>query len=123
MTVLLKSIAYFNLKNVGILSKDATLKNSILKEFPSLNFTVAPYDMIYIDELMFNNGKSYTINEHDIHNDTIILIKGIHRDQNNRDLWKDLKKMGQITVSLDMFYCGVLFFRKEQTKQHFRIRV
>ncbi|MCP4978415.1 MAG: hypothetical protein GY931_19895 [Maribacter sp.] len=57
------------------------------------------------------------------HNNSMILIKNIHQNQENSNLWELLKDNEKVTVSIDMFHCGVLFFRKEQTKEHFRIRI
>jgi len=37
--------------------------------------------------------------------------------------WKALKYHKKVTVSVDCFYFGFLFIRKEQAKQHFKIRV
>ena len=34
-----------------------------------------------------------------------------------------LKNHPKVKVSLDLFYFGVIFFRKEQAKEHFKIRV
>ena len=34
-----------------------------------------------------------------------------------------IKKHPKVTVTVDLFYFGIVFFRKEQAKEHFKIRV
>jgi hypothetical protein len=37
--------------------------------------------------------------------------------------WEQLKAIPNITVSIDLFFMGILFVRKEQLKQEFRLRM
>jgi len=57
------------------------------------------------------------------HNDTIIIIDGIHINSDMTATWKNLKNHPKVTVSIDCFSLGFLFFRREQRKQHFKIRL
>lgn len=58
-----------------------------------------------------------------IHNDSMIFVKNIHRTKDATSIWKALKQNEMVTVSMDLFHCGILFFRKEQVKEHFKIRI
>ena len=53
----------------------------------------------------------------------IILINGIYKDKKAEKDWQNIIKNKEITVSIDLFYFGLIFFRKEQAKEHFTIRV
>jgi hypothetical protein len=39
------------------------------------------------------------------------------------EAWDEIKNHPAVTVSIDTFYWGIVFFRKEQVKEHFVIRV
>ena len=39
------------------------------------------------------------------------------------EAWNQIKENPKVTLSLDTYYWGFLFFRIEQEKQHFTIRV
>ncbi|WP_298781524.1 hypothetical protein [uncultured Polaribacter sp.] len=56
-------------------------------------------------------------------NNYFIVINKIHRDKKTYNIWKKLIKNNQATVTIDLFYLGLIFFRKEQQKEHFTIRV
>ena len=37
--------------------------------------------------------------------------------------WTEIKKQEEVTLTIDLFYIGIVFFRKEnKQKQHFTIR-
>jgi len=37
--------------------------------------------------------------------------------------WEAIKKHPKVTVTIDTFSFGIVFFRQEQAKEHFKIRV
>ncbi len=39
------------------------------------------------------------------------------------EAWEQIKDHKTVTVSIDLFHWGIIFFRKEQPKQHFNIKV
>ncbi len=52
-----------------------------------------------------------------------VVIKDIHQSKVTFSNWQKLIKNPKATVTIDLFYFGLLFFRKEQAKEHFIIRV
>ncbi|TDA94761.1 class I SAM-dependent methyltransferase, partial [Halomonas marinisediminis] len=40
-----------------------------------------------------------------------------------QEAWTHIKKHPKVTVSIDTFYWGIVFFRKEQEKEDFVIRL
>jgi len=40
-----------------------------------------------------------------------------------KSAWSEIKKHPKVTVTVDIFYWGIVFFRKEQEKEHFKIRL
>jgi hypothetical protein len=37
--------------------------------------------------------------------------------------WEIIKQHPKVSVTINMYFWGIVFFRKEQLKQHFTIRV
>lgn len=115
--VLLKSIAYFGFKNVKL--DDLEKKKSDLNaRFPYIEFTKTPYDFVYL-----NTDQKIELPFHDLYNDSMVLIDNIHHSKNRYKNWLLFIEKTQITVSIDFYHCGVVFVRKEQVKEHFKIRI
>ena len=56
-----------------------------------------------------------------INNNTFFVFDDIHRSYDMELAWETIKKHTQVTVTLDLFFTGLVFFRKELRKQHFII--
>ncbi len=123
MSVLLKSIHYFGSKRVFVQKEDNVLKQQVLKEFHLLNFDNRPYDIIYFNNNDPQYAAKYLLNPEFRNNNTLLLVDNIHQNKASSDAWKSLKEDNSVTVTMDLFYCGVVFFRTQQVKEHFRIRI
>ena len=83
------------------------------------------YDIIFINE---NHNKEDIINYFNIlsdkiNNDSILIFDGIYWNIKMTEAWNQIKENPKVTLSIDTYYWGFLFFRIEQEKQHFTIRV
>ena len=83
------------------------------------------YDLIFFDG---NHQKEATINYFEqclqhIHNDSVFIFDDIYWSKVMQEAWRDIIKHPKVTISIDTFYWGIVFFRKEQKKQQFTIRV
>lgn len=117
---LVKSISYFSVKKIGLVTDSNTLKIKLNSIFEDLDYKTVPFDLVYANE----KSKAFTtIGESCIHNDTILLIEGIYKSKDNTAIWNKLKKQEQVRVTVDLYHCGVVFFRREQAKEHFKIRL
>lgn len=58
-----------------------------------------------------------------IHQDSLVVIDDIHWSQSMTSAWNDIIKDPKVTVSIDTYFWGLIFFRKEQVKEHFVVRV
>lgn len=52
-------------------------------------------------------------------NDHAVLI--VEDIQDYAPQWKELIGNGKVTVSFDLYYCGIVFFDKKRVKQHYLI--
>ncbi len=74
-------------------------------------------DMLITQDLIWKDKYSYLV-----HNDTLIVIKGIYSNRDALKKWKQLQNNKKITVTIDVYSYGLVFFRKEQVKQNLIVR-
>ncbi len=54
---------------------------------------------------------------------SILIFDDIHWSKEMEEAWQYIKEHSSVTLTIDLFYIGIVFFRKEQKiKQHFSIR-
>ena len=83
------------------------------------------YDLIYFDG---NHQKKPTIDYFEqclqsIHNESVFIFDDIHWSKEMQETWEIIKNNPLVTVTLDTYFWGFVFFRKEQVKEHFTIRI
>jgi predicted O-methyltransferase YrrM len=94
-------------------------------QLPVLLESVPALDCIYIDG---NHKYEPTINYFNqaltkTHEGTIMIFDDIHWSSEMEQAWNEIKNHSRVTVSIDLFFIGIIFFRKEQMeKEHFRLR-
>jgi len=91
----------------------------------AINLLPASYDMVYFDG---NHSKKATLEYVEllmptVHNDTVWIFDDIHWSPEMTEAWEEIKAMESVTVTIDCFWLGFVFFRKEQAKEHFKIRL
>jgi|LauGreDrversion4_2_1035121.scaffolds.fasta_scaffold00026_49 hypothetical protein len=57
------------------------------------------------------------------HLDTLLIIPEIYRNKWMKKVWNAVKADSKVTVSIDFFYFGLVYFHKGQAKENFKIRV
>lgn len=57
------------------------------------------------------------------HNDSILLIDDIYWSKGMKTAWEVIQEHPQTKITVDLFYKGLVFFRREQQKEHFKIRL
>lgn len=56
-------------------------------------------------------------------NESLFILDDIHWSKGMTEAWELIKKHPQATVTIDTFFWGFVFFRREQAKEHFVIRL
>jgi predicted O-methyltransferase YrrM len=56
-------------------------------------------------------------------NDSVFIFDDIYWSPQMTEAWKEIINHPKVTVSIDTFYWGLVFFRNEQPKEHFTIRL
>ena len=49
---------------------------------------------------------------------SVVIVENIHCQ---KEAWKELVKCTQVTISFDLYYCGILLFDPKRSKQHYII--
>ncbi len=81
------------------------------------------YQFIYFDG---NHSKKATLEYFELllstaTNDSVWIFDDIHWSADMEEAWEIIKNHPQVTVTIDTFQWGIVFFRKEQEKEHFII--
>ncbi len=58
-----------------------------------------------------------------IHNNSIFIFNNINNSPEIQQVWLTIIDHPKVSISIDTFFYGMVFFRKEQQKQHFSIRI
>lgn len=83
------------------------------------------YDLIYFDG---NHSKAATLAYFNAllptaHNNSVWIFDDLYWSAPMTDAWETIKNHPSVTVTVDCFWLGFVFFRKEQAAQHFKIRL
>lgn len=57
-----------------------------------------------------------------VHEDTCFIFDDIYWSDGMKKAWNYIRNHPQVSVSIDIFWVGIVFFRKKQPKQHFVLR-
>jgi len=94
-------------------------------EFPKILSKIESLDFLYIDG---NHTYSSTINYFNMalgkkNPHSIFVFDDINWNEDMQKAWREICASPEITLSLDFFHFGVVFFRKEQlNKEHFILK-
>jgi hypothetical protein len=58
-----------------------------------------------------------------VHNDSIFIFDDINWSSEMQLAWEEIKNSPKVTMTINTFFWGFVFFRREQEKEHFTIRV
>ena len=108
----------FNCKNI---ESEVTEFNAYFKNHQPLTIN---YQLIYFDG---NHSKAATLDYFElslptITNDSLWIFDDIHWSSEMEETWEIIKTHPKVTVTIDTFQWGLVFFRREQPKEHFVIR-
>lgn len=107
----------------NMLNGISIINDDFKKALKGLNST--PFDLVFFDG---NHQKEATLEYFEallpaIHNDSVFIFDDIYWSKNMTEAWNLIKEHPKVTVTIDTFFWGFVFFRSEQKKEHFTIRV
>ena len=89
----------------------------------TLNLKPQIFDLVYFDG---NHSKKATLDYFEallptISNDSVWIFDDIHWSADMEEAWEIIKNHPKVSVTIDTFQWGIVFFRAEQEKEHFII--
>lgn len=57
------------------------------------------------------------------HNDSVFIFDDIYWSPGMTNAWEEIKQNNNVYQTVDLFFIGLVFFRVEQNRQHFKLRV
>jgi predicted O-methyltransferase YrrM len=87
--------------------------------------TSEKFDLVYIDG---NHNREKTLHYFNLlkkhaTNDSVFIFDDIYWSEQMTLAWKEILEHPKVTLSIDTFHWGLIFFRREQAKEHFVIRL
>lgn len=91
--------------------------------FKTLNLSPITHHLIYFDG---NHSKKATLDYFEAllptnSNDSVWIFDDIHWSADMEEAWEIIKNHPKVSVTIDTFQWGIVFFRSEQEKEHFII--
>ncbi len=119
-------------QTMAIAKNQCQLQNLYNIEFVNTEFsiylkniqpTTSNPQLIYFDG---NHSKKATLDYFElllptISNNSVWIFDDIHWSKDMEETWEIIKNHPKVTVTIDTFQWGIVFFRKEQLKEHFII--
>ncbi len=81
-------------------------------------------DFVYIDG---NHRKEATLNYFNwclpkVHENSLLIFDDIYWSKGMKEAWEEIKNHPDVIVTIDLFWIGLVYFRKGQAKEHFKIK-
>lgn len=81
-------------------------------------------DFVYIDG---NHREDATLNYFQwclpkVHEHTVLIFDDIYWSEGMKRAWDAIKNHPDVTVTVDLFWIGLVYFKKGQAKEHFKIK-
>lgn len=105
----------WDIKNIEL------IEGNINDTLPQLVELIQTVDLVYIDA---NHRYQPTLDYYHLlynkaHAESIFVLDDIHWSREMNKAWKELSQRIEVSLSIDLFDAGVLFFRSLQKKQHY----
>lgn len=91
---------------------------------PEVIAGMSELDFLFVDG---NHRKSATLDYFyqclpKVHDGSLLIFDDIYWSQGMKEAWEEIKSHSSVTVTVDLFYIGLVFFKNNQAKENFRIR-
>lgn len=117
------SIAEENLQKLNI-SNVELLFGNVDDLLPKLLEGIPELDFILIDG---NHSRDAILNYFKyclpkMSNHSMMVFEDIYRSREMKSAWEEIKSNPEVSVTIDLFWIGLVFVRREQRKENFKIR-
>ncbi|WP_412466279.1 O-methyltransferase [Pedobacter sp. KLB.chiD] len=113
-----KNFRDLNLENIQLhVGNFDLILPDIIAQQPSLDF-------VYIDG---NHRKDATLNYFKwclpkVTENSLLIFDDIYWSKGMKEAWTEIKNHPDVTVTIDLFWIGLVYFKKGQAKEHFKLK-
>jgi len=117
--IALETFAKANLNSIEeITGNFDDMLSGVIKQLDQLDF-------VFVDG---NHQKNATLQYFEwclpkVHEDTLLIFDDIYWSQGMKEAWAAIKTHPQVTVTVDLFWIGLVFFKKGQVKEDFLVKI
>lgn len=116
-------VAYQNFTDLGLANIELQVGN-FNDLLPKAINDAEKLDFVYVDG---NHTKAATLNYFNwclpkLHEDSLLIFDDIYWSEGMKEAWAEIKNHPQVTVTIDLFWIGLVYFKKGQAKEHFKIK-
>lgn len=117
-------VAKENFEKLGLENIDLLVGNFDDK-FPEVIQQLDQLDVVYIDG---NHTKKATLNYFNqcldrIHENSLLIFDDIYWSEGMKEAWAEIKNHPSVSVTVDLFWIGLVYFRKGQAKEDFKLKI
>lgn len=116
-------VAIKNIESLGIDNVEIRTGN-FDNVFPEVLKPLESLDFLFIDG---NHRKQATLDYFHqaltkTQDESVIIFDDIYWSKGMEEAWNEIKEHPEVTVTVDLFWIGIVFMRKGQAKEHFKVR-
>lgn len=121
----IKKLANIQFHNLGLNEYINSVEGNFNIQLPTVLSNYDSLDVLFIDG---NHTLNATLDYFNqalplAHNSSVFIFDDIYWSSQMTQAWEQIKAHPQVLQTVDLFYIGLVFFRTEQNKQHFKLRV
>jgi predicted O-methyltransferase YrrM len=91
---------------------------------PQVIQNLTELDFVFVDG---NHRKEATLNYFEwclpkVHEKSVMIFDDIYWSAGMKEAWEEIKKHPKVSVTIDLFWIGLVFFKKGQVKEDFKVK-
>ncbi|WP_379088304.1 SAM-dependent methyltransferase [Pedobacter sp. UC225_65] len=112
-----------NLELIGVHNVLFT-SGDLIHQFKTAIEITEALDFVYVGG---KNSRSFVLDIFDLclaktNEHTILLFDQLYWNEEMKEAWQTIKNHPEVTVTIDLFWFGLVYFRKGQAKEHFKLK-
>ncbi len=116
-------VAYQNFKDLNVQNVELQVGN-FNDLLPKAIEEREKLDFVYIDG---NHTKEAALNYFNwclpkVHENSLLIFDDIYWSEGMKQAWEEIKVYPEVTVTVDLFWIGLVYFKKGQAKEHFKLK-
>ena len=118
LTIAKENLQKLNISNTELLSGNSDeLLPKLLEGIPELDFILIDGNHSQVSILNYFNSCLPKMSKQ-----SMMVFEDIHRSREMKSAWEEIKSNPEVSVTIDLFWIGLVFIRRAQRKEDFKIR-